>query len=81
MTNDLMDHKAELSEAALAFVGNDQGLAVQKCFDSVVKSVSEIFDFLARGDNSLRAEIIRVSDEYRQFAQMIKEQMENNVNQ
>ena len=48
-----------------------------KCFDKVIKSIGDIFDFLTKGDTSLRSEIIRVTDEYRSFAIRIKEELDS----
>ncbi|MBQ6539376.1 MAG: hypothetical protein IJL76_03780 [Bacilli bacterium] len=76
LTNELMDQKADLTSAALAFVGNNQAEGIQKCFDKVVSSISDIFDFLTKGDTSLKSEIIRVTNEYRSFALRIKAEME-----
>lgn len=76
LTNELVDQKAELTNASLAFIGNNQSEGVQKCFDRVMKSVGDIFDFLTKGDTSLRSEIIRVTDEYRNFALKVKAEME-----
>ncbi len=77
LTNELMDQKVELTNVALAFIGNNQSEGIQKCFDKILKSIGEIFDFLARGDTSLREEVIRVTDEYRAFALKIKEEMDS----
>lgn len=76
MTNDLIDQQAELTEASLAFIGNNQAEDIQKCFEKVISSIGEIFDFLDKGDNSLKAEIIRVTEEYRNLALKIREELE-----
>ena len=74
LVNELTDQKLVLSEASVAFVGNDQGERIQSCFDEVLKSIGEIFDFLTRGDNSLKEEIIRVANEYKIFAEKIRDE-------
>ena len=75
IVSDIKTQETLLKEASLAFIGDDQGAAIQKCFEDVLKTISDIFDFLTTGENSLKETIISVTEEYRRFARKISEEM------
>ncbi len=75
IVSDIKTQETLLKEASLAFIGDDQGAAIQKCFEGILKTISDIFDFLTTGENSLKETIISVTEEYRRFARRISEEM------
>ncbi len=73
--DDIKNQETLLKEASIAFMGNDQGIAIQSCFEKVLKTVDNIFDFLTVGDNSLKQTVIDATNEYRRCAKMLADEM------
>ncbi len=77
LSQSIEEQRSELTRAVTAFLGHEQGEAVNKCFDGVLTAVGSIFTYLSVGDNSLKGQIHKAAESYKKMAEEIKTGMES----
>lgn len=77
LSKSIEEQRTELSKAVTAFLGHEQGEAVNKCFDGVLTAVGTIFTYLSVGENSLSGQIKKAAETYKKMAEQVRSEMEN----